>query len=216
MSTTNYPNPRPLFDTETNKPFFPVTLASYVINGVTATNPKFFGSIFLNSFEIFSTVTEGDVTKVNPLAAQYGGTGFNNLDDLANRLATILGFKTEDSAATIVPITKGGTGKTTASEALSALGGATVNLFSVTVPVSWTSNDDGSFTQDVALAGIKSTDVPVVGVILSSDTDAAKLQGKAFACVNRITTSTNNLTMYCYTTKPETAFTIQLLTVRGF
>lgn len=216
MSTTNYPNPRPLFDTKTNKPFFPVTLASYVINGVEAKNPKFFGSLFLNSIEIFSTVTEGSTVKVNPLAVKYGGTGYNNLNDLANRLATLLGFKTADTAATIVPISKGGTGKTSASEALSALGGATVNLFSVAVPVNWTSNSDGSFTQDVALSGIKSTDVPVVGVVLSSDAAAAKLQGQAFACVNRITTSTNNLTMYCYTTKPETAFTIQLLTVRGF
>lgn len=216
MSTTNYPSPRPLFDTETNKPFFPVTLASYVINGVEAQNPKFFGSILLNGYTIFSTVTVGGTVTVNPLAVQYGGTGVNNLTDLANKLAVQLGFKSSESAATVVPISKGGTGKTSAAEALQALGGATVNLFSVNIPVSWTSNADGSFTQDVALSGIKATDVPVVGVVLSSDTDAAKLQGKAFACVNRITTSTNNLTLYCYTTKPETAFTIQLLTVRGF
>lgn len=219
MSTTNYPRALPLFGPD-GKPVLPVTLAEYVIGGVTKQDPQFVGSIFLNGIKIFSTVSGGggEVTP-NPLDPSLGGTGFNNLNDLANKIAEILGITTGgsggDPGTLVIPIEKGGTGKTTASDALAALGGASVALYNVNVPTSWSAASTG-FTQTVTLSGIKSTDVPVVGVVLSSDAASAQLQGKAFACVNRITTADGSITLYAYSTQPSQTFTIQLLTVRGF
>lgn len=112
-------------------------------------------------------------------------------------------------------VTKGGTGATSAAAARTALGAASVALYQVTVATGWTSASTG-YTKTVTVSGILSTDVPVVGVVLSSDASAAQLQGKAFACVNRITTATNSITLYAYSSAPTTSFTIQLLTVRGF
>lgn len=218
MSTTNLPPARPLLDPN-GKPALVVTHADYVIDGVNRTNPKFFGSIYLNGIIVFSTSTDGDGnTVVNPLEPEYGGTGFDNLTDLAREVGKILGITTGTTGAgtTLVPIEKGGTGKTTAADALAALGGAYAVLYQVQIPTSWSTNSSGGFMQNVTLNGILSTDIPIVGVVLSNDVSAARLQGRAFTYVNRITTSANRLTLYAFDTKPATAVTIQLLTIRGY
>ena len=219
MSTTNYPQALPLFGPD-GKPILPVTLAEYVINGVTKNDPQFVGSIYLNGIKVFSTTTgEGGEVVNNPLDPSMGGTGFDNLNDLANKIAEILGLTTGGSGSEpgslIIPIEKGGTGSTTAADALTALGAASVALYQASIPVSWTSAETG-YTQTVSVTGMLGTDVPVVGVVLSSDAASAQLQGKAFACVNRITTANGSITLYAYNTAPTQAFTIQLLTVRGF
>lgn len=218
MSTTNYPSARPILGPN-GKPILPVTLAQYVIGGVTKQDPQFVGSIYLNGIKVFSTVTGDQGEVIAPLDPSAGGTGFDNLDDLADEIARLLGLTTggggAEPAAVVIPIEKGGTGKTTASDALAALGGASVALYQVNIPVSWSAASTG-YTQTVTVNGMKATDVPVVGVVLSSDASAAQLQGKAFANVNRITTAVNTITLYCYTSAPTQSFTIQLLTVRGF
>lgn len=222
MATTSYPTPLPLLGPD-GKPQWPITHADAVIDGVNKKNPKFEGSIFLNGISVFTTSTDssGQVV-VNPLPAEKGGTGYDSLNDLANKIAEILGFTSGSSSnqtVGIIPIAKGGTGETTAAAALTALGAATAALYTVSIPVNWTEsevNDATQYTQTITVSGIKSTDVPVVGVILSSDVSAAVLQGKAFANVNRITTANNSITLYCYSQKPTTAVTIQLLVVRGF
>ena len=218
MSTTNYPKGRPL--KSKGKVVFPITHINDVIDGASKTNPHFMGSIYLNNIAVFSTSGSGGDIKINPLDPKYGGTGKTSLNDLAKAIADALGFDTSGSGGStvdsVIPIDKGGTGKKTASEALAALGGASVALYSLNVPVSWQNNSAGGYMQTVSLSGIKSTDVPVVGVKLSNDVSAALLQGKAFGSVSRITTATNSITLYCFNSKPTTAFTIQLLTVRGF
>jgi hypothetical protein len=221
------PQPVPLLGPD-GKVKFPITHADAVIDGVNKMNPQFFGSIFLNGLSVFSTQTDPETgkTTTTPLAASAGGTGYSSLDELATELARILGFTSgkdgqdgadgADAVVGIIPIAKGGTGSTTADEALAALGAATAALYTVSIPVSWSDNDSGGYIQTVTVNGIKSTDVPVVGLVMSSDVSAATLQGKAFANVNRITTATNSITLYCFSTKPTTAVTIQLLVVRGF
>ena len=215
MSTTNYPAALPVLD-KNGKVAFTVTHADYVIDGVNKNNPKFFGSIFLNGIAVMTTIStpEGGVT-INPLAVDKGGTGYNNLTDLANKIAQLLGYGSGSTTGT-VPITKGGTGTTTAAAARTALGAASAALYNVTIPVSWSPNSSGGYLQTVAISGIASTDVPVVGVVLSSDVSAAKLQGAAFANINRITTNAGSITLYCFNSIPSQAITIQLLVVRGF
>lgn len=112
------------------------------------------------------------------------------------------------------PISKGGTGATTAAAALAALGGAQMALYTASIGTSWTANSSGGYMLTVSVSGIKSTDVPVVGVQMSSDVTAATNQGKAFACINRITTANNSITCYAFNSAPTTAITIQLLVVR--
>lgn len=222
MASNSYPAPLPLLGPD-GKPQLPITHADAVIDGVNKKNPKFEGSIFLNGVSVFTTSTDssGQVV-VNPLPIEKGGTGYDNLNDLANKIADILGFSSgsgSDQTVGIIPIAKGGTGSTSASAALSALGAASAALYTVSIPVNWTESTSGSntiYTQTITVSGIKASDVPVVGVVLSSDASSAILQGKAFASINRITTAANSITAYCYSSKPTTAISIQLLVVRGY
>ena len=139
----------------------------------------------------------------------------NALTTLVNQIKTMISGISLSSLSGTLPVTKGGTGATTAAAALSALGGASVALYQATIPTGWTTASTG-YTKTVTVRGITANDVPVVGVVLSSDAASAQLQGKAFACVNRITTAANSITLYAYSTAPTQQFQIQLLTVRGF
>ena len=139
----------------------------------------------------------------------------NALTTLVNQIKTTISGISLSSLSGTLPVTKGGTGATTAAAALSALGGASVALYQATIPTGWTTASTG-YTKTVTVSGITANDVPVVGVVLSSDAASAQLQGKAFACVNRITTAANSITLYAYSTAPTQQFQIQLLTVRGF
>lgn len=113
-----------------------------------------------------------------------------------------------------LPIAQGGTGSTTAANALAALGGAKKVMYTATIPTSsWTSSG-GGYYKDVTVSGILATDTPVVGAVLSDDVASAKLQGTAFASVNRIVTSANNIRCWAYTAAPTTAIPIQLLCIR--
>ena len=113
-----------------------------------------------------------------------------------------------------LPIAQGGTGATSASAALAALGGATKVMYTATIPTSgWTSSGGGYYV-DITVSGILATDTPVVGAVLSDDVSSAKLQGTAFASVNRIVTSANSIRCWAYTAAPTTAIPIQLLCVR--
>lgn len=213
MSTTNYPSARPLFD-KNGKPIFNVTHADYVIDGVNRNSPKFFGDIYLNGIKVLSTQTDPDTQKpiIVPLDPSAGGTGCSSLDELAQKIATLLGYTSNG----VVPITKGGTGATTAASALTALGAASVQLYQTSIDTTWSGDSTNGYTKTVTISGIKATDVPVVGVVLSSDKSAALLQGKAFACINRITTASNSITLYAYNTRPGVAISIQMLVIRGF
>ena len=113
-----------------------------------------------------------------------------------------------------LPIAQGGTGATSAANALAALGGAKKVMYTTTIPTSgWTSSGGGYYV-DITVSGILATDTPVVGAVLSDDVSSAKLQGTAFASVNRIVTSANSIRCWAYTAAPTTAIPIQLLCVR--
>lgn len=113
-----------------------------------------------------------------------------------------------------LPIAQGGTGKTSAADALAALGGAKKVMYTTTIPTSsWTSSG-GGYYKDITVSGILATDTPVVGAVLSDDVASAKLQGTAFASVNRIVTSANSIRCWAYTAAPTTAIPIQLLCIR--
>ena len=103
-----------------------------------------------------------------------------------------------------------------AGGALTALGAASVQLYQTSIDTTWSGNATNGYTKTVTISGMKATDVPVVGVVLSSDKSAALLQGKAFACINRITTASNSITLYAYNTRPSVAISIQMLVIRGF
>lgn len=115
----------------------------------------------------------------------------------------------------ILPISKGGTGATSAPAALAALGAATRTYYTCNVDTSsWFAISGGGYYKTITVYGILPTDVPVVGVVLSSAVATAKLQGAAFACINRITTESNSITCYAYNSAPTTAITLQFLIVR--
>lgn len=158
------------------------------------------------------------------LAVAKGGTGATTAADartnlgitLANLGAAASSHSHALTACTgTLTIAKGGTGATTAAAALAALGGATMTLINVSVNTTWSTNSSGGYMKTVTASGVLATDVPVVGIVMSSDVSAATLQGKAFANVNRITTAANSITLYAFTTAPTTAFTLQMLIVRA-
>lgn len=113
----------------------------------------------------------------------------------------------------IVPIEKGGTGATEASEALSALGGAITKTYTATLSTSW-SGSSAPYTQTVTVSGITSSDTPIVDVVLSTTNSTAISQLEAWGCVSKITTGTNSITATCLEDKPTTAIPIQLKVVR--
>lgn len=90
---------------------------------------------------------------------------------------------------------------------------AYVANFTASVSTNWTANT-GYYSQTVSVSGLKSSDEPIVDVVLTSDAAAAKLQLEAFQLVNRIVTSVNSMTLYCYGSKPTVAFTIHMKAVR--
>lgn len=159
------------------------------------------------------------ITDLNgTLSIAKGGTGATTASGaLANLGAAASGHTHALTASSItgtLPISKGGTGATTAAAARTALGCATRAYYTASVNTTWSTNSSGGYYKTVSISGILATDVPVVGVVLSSDVSAATLQGQAFACVNRITTAANSITLYAFKTKPTTAFTLQLLVIR--
>lgn len=209
MSLTSYPAARPLQD-QNGAVIFPVTHVNYVIDAVSKSNPVLNGPLKIGNTVVIPY--DPATGKVGPIPAAIGGTGNTSTGGTANDIKQELGF----TAAGILPINKGGTGATTAAAALAALGGASVVRYSVNVPTSWSAYSSGGYTKAVTVNGITANDCPIVGVVLSSDTATAKTQLQAAGCVNRVVTSANTITLYAYNSAPTTAFTIQLLCVRGF
>lgn len=85
------------------------------------------------------------------------------------------------------------------------------NVRYVTIPVSgWSAS--APYRQTVNVQGILSTHTPIVSLYLPDGTTGtqAKEQGRAYGYVDRITTGTGNITLYCYNQKPASTFQIAL------
>ena len=89
---------------------------------------------------------------------------------------------------------------------------ATTKTFTATLSTTWSGS--GPYTQTVAVAGLLSSDNPMVDAVLSDTAATAKAQRDAWALVDRITTAANSITAYAYDKKPATAIPIQLKVVR--
>ena len=205
MSTTNYPKPLPLLD-KNGKPVFLVTHVNNVIGAAPLDNPKFTGSISLNGIKVLSTVTGsgGEVT-INPLDVTKGGTGCSSLEELADKLGV----------RGTISISKGGTGATTATAALKALGGASTETYIASISSSsWLVNSNGGYYKTVTVPGIVASDNPVADIILSTDVTASRLQLEAWACVSHIVTDEGQITIYCFDGAPTVAMSVQFLCVR--
>lgn len=89
------------------------------------------------------------------------------------------------------------------------------SLYTATVSTSWTEDTtNGGYYQTITVSGILESDTPVVDVVLGSDIDANALYIEAWACVTRITTAADSITLWANDTAPTNAFTIQLGVVR--
>lgn len=143
-------------------------------------------------------------------------TNKSTLVDAINEVktATISNESSIDSLSNrVTPVSLGGTGATSASEALANLGGASTKTYTATISTSWTGSS-APYTQTVTVTGITSTDTPIVDVVLSSTTSTALNQLEAWNCVSKIITGTNQITVTCLEDKPTTAIPIQLKVVR--
>ena len=112
---------------------------------------------------------------------------------------------------TAVPITKGGTGATTAAAARTALAAlAAFAPASITISATWTGT--GPWTQNIAVAGVLAAWDWRLGLHLAKITDdaARKLQEKAFACITWCETYNGGITLTCRDKKPDVAISAVL------
>lgn len=141
----------------------------------------------------------------------YIGTGNQNIP-LAPKAHT---HTAAELSGTIAPSAHKASHKTGGSDALTAsdIGAAVTVNKTATLSTAWTGSS-APYTQTVSVAGILSSDNPVVDVVLSSDAAASALILQAWAKVSRITTANGSITAYCYDTKPSVAIPIQMKAVR--
>lgn len=90
--------------------------------------------------------------------------------------------------------------------------GANVTNYTVNIPLSW--SGAVPYTQTVTVSGILASDVPIVDVVLSSDTTTALAELEAYNCISKIETGANTITLTCLEEAPTIAFNIQLQVVR--
>ena len=70
------------------------------------------------------------------------------------------------------------------------------------------------YTQNVSVAGLSSNDILIVDVVLSSTSEVAKSQLEAWACISKIESGTDKITVTCLEEKPTTVIPIQLEVVK--
>ena len=115
-----------------------------------------------------------------------------------------------------VPVSKGGTGATTAAVARTNLGAASTVAYTAATTVAGWAHDstNGWYSQTVSVSGILASDAPIVDVVLTGDADADLLICDAYARLTRVVADTNSVTLYCYESAPTVAFTFKLKVVR--
>lgn len=103
-----------------------------------------------------------------------------------------------------VPLTKGGTGATSAASARANLGALTsFSPVSLSIPLSWSGS--GPYTQTVSVSGVQSGWDWRLALHPAriSDNDARKLNEIAFACITDCETTSGGIKLTCAEKKPE-------------
>lgn len=156
-----------------------------------------------------STTTNGAVASWlaanKPIEVMYDGTYW--IADLQRTSANAI--------SGTIPVANGGTGVTSLDELKSSMGAASAETITVSVGTSWTEDTtNGGYYQTCTATGMVAGDNPVVDVILGSDVAANDLYKEAWACVDRVVTADDSVTVYANETAPTTAFTFQAKVVR--
>lgn len=86
-------------------------------------------------------------------------------------------------------------------------------VYTATITTTW-ENAQAPFTQTVSVPGILASDKPIIGVKYSDDYVTAAAELEAWACVYRITTSADSITVYASSTT-STPVNIQLVVLHG-
>ena len=85
--------------------------------------------------------------------------------------------------------------------------------YTANIPVSWT-GEQAPYTQTVSVSEIKSTDNPLVDIVLNDNTETAIKELENYGKISRIQTSDGSITITCLEESPEVALNIQLKVVR--
>lgn len=85
--------------------------------------------------------------------------------------------------------------------------------YTANIPVSWT-GEQAPYTQTVSVSEIKSTDNPLVDIVLNDNTETAIKELENYGKISRIQTSDGSITITCLEERPEVALNIQLKVVR--
>ena len=100
----------------------------------------------------------------------------------------------------------------TAAERTAWNGKAKAYRYTATIPTAgWTSS--APYTQTISVSGVTAAMTPTVDVVQGADADAGALILDAWACVSRIDTGANKITVTCYEKTPEVNIPIQLVGV---
>ena len=74
---------------------------------------------------------------------------------------------------------------------------------------------EAPYTQTINVEGIRESDEPIVGLIVSTDNPTLGAeQEKSFGRISRIVTGTGYITVYCNKKKPEVELNIRLMVFR--
>lgn len=134
------------------------------------------------------------------------GTSLNKHTWLADDTAAGLGLTGEDN-------TPNGPTVNNAIWTLNTIKAETVT-YTASVDASWTENDSGGYYKTVSVPGILPTDNPFADLVLGSDISSNRAMLQAWACVDRIVTDENSITLYAYNSNPQVAVNLQLKVVR--
>lgn len=76
----------------------------------------------------------------------------------------------------------------------------------------WSKNTSGDgYYQTFDVKGMTGNDNPVVGLVSVATTDETlKLERASYGCIDSITTDTDKITVYCFTSVPKNQFTISV------
>lgn len=91
---------------------------------------------------------------------------------------------------------------------------ATTALYDAVLNSSGWSSGNAPYTQTVSVQGILSTDVPIVDIVLDSETTTALSQLEAWGYVSKIETSNGSITATCLENLPSVNIPLKLRVIR--